>query len=99
MKRLIFTLLSALLLGILISACAPTAQQALSPTSAAPTPLPPLPTDVDISSTGPAQCSAVSSGIAPEPPADSPFPEVSDLDWKRGAGDPAVTFVEYGDFQ
>ena len=99
MKRLILTLLSALLLGIFISACAPAVEQAATPTPVAPTPLPPVPTDAETVNTGPAQCSAVSSGIAPEPPADSPFPEISELDWKQGPDEAAVTFVEYGDFQ
>jgi cyclophilin family peptidyl-prolyl cis-trans isomerase/protein-disulfide isomerase len=46
-----------------------------------------------------AQCSAVSSGVSPERPADSPYAAASDQDWQRGPADAPITFIEYADFQ
>ena len=77
-----------------------TAEPAASPTTEA-AQLPsvsPTPTTVTAAANTPG-CSVVSETFAPEPPADSPFPPVSETDWAQGPANAKVTLVEYGDFQ
>ncbi len=44
-------------------------------------------------------CSVVNTGFAPQRPPNSPFPDVSASDWRRGPADAPITIIEYGDFQ
>ena len=78
-------LAAALLLGLLLSACAPSAPSqptpSQSPTMQAPT-LPP-PTEQP----------------PPAAPTAAPLKAVSEADWSRGAEDARVRIVVYSDFQ
>ncbi|MDX1438101.1 MAG: hypothetical protein R3335_14920 [Anaerolineales bacterium] len=100
MKKTTLSILVVLAIGALIAACQTAAPGSQTATIApeAPATLPPLPTAEEVRS-GPAQCSVVSSGIAPAPDPNSPFETVNELDWKHGPEDALITFIEYGDFQ
>ena len=56
-------------------------------------------TALPVQASGAATCTSVSQQPTPNPTQQSLFPPVGEKDWVEGAGNAAVTFFEYSDFQ
>ena len=103
-RKFIFRVLPPIF-ALISAACSGSAVPATPEVTASPTTDPaqitsPLPSPTAaLASTNTPGCSVVSEAIAPEPPAGSPYPPVSEADWAQGPANATVTLVEYGDFQ
>ena len=91
-----FLLILFLLAAILLTSCGQAATPAASPTEAA-KPTSAVPTQ-DPNAVA-MECNVVSTRPTQEPTLQSAFPLPTEEDWKHGAENPALTIVEYSDFQ
>lgn len=80
--------------ALFISACAPSAVESPTSTNTLQVAIEELAISLPE-----AACTVVSSQARDDTLLNSPYPPFSSADWQRGASDPLVTIIEYGDFQ
>ena len=86
----------ALLLSVVLSACATSATSPTAEATPQPSPVVVQVTPAGEESTAPAACTVVTR--RGQATAASLFPAVTDEDWSKGPADARVTFLEYSDF-